>query len=300
MTAILTGLVAAILYGVGAAIQQHQAAQAPGTSAGRPRLLVHLARQPLWVAGGAAQLVGFILHAVALRFGALAIVQMLVATSLIVSVVTVRFWTGQKLSPSAWGAAATVVVGVAAFLVLTTPPSHLPRHSHPPHHQVLAAAVTLVIVTMAVTAAGLRASGPQRAGLLATGAGLIDTVMAVATTTFTHVVTQGLAAIVASWSTYTLIVFGLSSLLITQSAYQAGHPLITLPVLSAVTPAASVAVGFGLLGETFRLGTADIAGAALAVVGTSIGLAVLASSASRGATLATGDAGPAARGDRSP
>ena len=75
MTAILFGLVASILYGIGAAVQQHQAAQAPGTTAGRPRLLVHLARQPLWVAGGVAQVVGFILHAVALRFGALAIVQ---------------------------------------------------------------------------------------------------------------------------------------------------------------------------------------------------------------------------------
>jgi drug/metabolite transporter (DMT)-like permease len=282
MTAILFGLVASILYGIGAAVQQHQAAQAPGTSAGRPRLLVHLAQQPLWIAGGISQVVGFILHAVALRFGALAIVQMLVATSLIVSVVTVRIWTGQKLSPGAWGAAATVVVGVAAFLVLTTPPANPSRHSHPPHHQVQAAAVTLLIVTVVVTAAGLRASGRRRAGLLAAGAGLIDTGMAVATTTFTHIVTQGLAAIVTSWSTYTLIVFGLSSLLITQSAYQAGHPLITLPVLSAVTPAASVAVGFGLLGETFRLGTLNVTGAALAVIGTSIGLAVLASSASRG------------------
>jgi hypothetical protein len=282
MTAILFGLVAAFLYGVGAAVQQQQAALAPGSTAGRPRLLVHLARQPLWLAGGAAQLVGFILHAVALRFGALAIVQMLVATSLIVSVVTVRFWSGHKLSLSAWGAAATVVVGVAAFLILTTPPAHASRHSHAPHHQAQAAAVTLVIVTMAVTIAGLRASGTRRAGLLAAGAGLIDTGMAVATTTFTHVVSHGLVAIVDSWSTYTLIVFGLSSLLITQSAFQAGHPLITLPVLSAVTPAASVAVGFGLLGETFRLGTTNVVGAALAVLGTSIGLAVLASSASRG------------------
>jgi hypothetical protein len=281
MTAILTGLLAAVLYGIGAAVQQQQAALAPGTSAGRPRLLLHLSRQPLWLAGSAAQVLGFILHAVALRFGALAIVQMLVATSLIVSVVIVRISSGHKLSPSAWGAAATVVVGVAAFLVLTTPPAHAPGHARAPHHQAQAAAATLVIVTMAVTVAGLRASGTRRAGLLATGAGLIDTGMAVATTAFTRVVSHGPAAIVSSWSTYALIIFGLSSLLITQTAFQAGHPLITLPLLSAVTPAASVAVGFGLLGETFRLGTVNVVGATLAVLGTSTGLAVLASSASR-------------------
>jgi hypothetical protein len=282
MTAILFGLVAAVLYGIGAAVQQQHAALAPAAAAGRPRLLLHLARQPLWVAGAVIQGTGFILHAVALRFGALAIVQMLVATSLIVSVIVVRIRSGQKQSIAAWTAATTVVAGVAVFLLLTTPPAHPPGHAHhAPRPQVLAAALTLAIVTVAVTVAGLRASGVRRAGLLAAGAGLIDTAMAVATMVFTHVVSNGLVAIVVSWSTYALIACGLGSLLITQTAFQAGHPLIALPVLAAVTPAASVAVGFGLLEETIRMGTGNVAGAGLAVLATSIGLAVLARSAPR-------------------
>jgi hypothetical protein len=284
MTAILFGLVAAILYGIGAAVQQDQAALAPATAAGRPRLLLHLGRQPIWVIGSVVQVTGFILHAVALRFGALAIVQMLVATSLIVSVVVVRIRSGRELSPTAWTAAIAVVGGVAAFLLLTSPPAHPGGHphDHAAHHQVLAAALVLVIITVLITIAGFRAAGARRAGLLATGAGLIDTGLAVATMAFTHVASHGPVAILLSWSTYALIITGLGSLLITQTAFQAGHPLVVLPVLAAVTPAASVAVGFGLLEETIRMGTANVLGAGIAVVATSVGLAVLARSAPAG------------------
>jgi drug/metabolite transporter (DMT)-like permease len=280
MTAILFALVAAILYGVGAAVQQDQAALAPATAAGRPRLLLHLGRQPVWIAGAVIQVIGFILQAVALRFGSLAIVQMLVGTSLIASVVVVRIRSGRELSPAAWAAATTVVAGVAVFLLLTAPPAHPRGHGHhASHHPVLAAALALGIVTVVVTVAGLRACDTHRAGLLAAGAGLIDTAMAVATMAFTHVASHGLVAIGLSWSTYALIVCGLGSLLITQSAFQAGHPLIALPVLSAVTPAASVVVGFGLLDESIRVGAVSVVGACVAVLATSVGLAVLARTA---------------------
>ena len=51
---IVSALAAAALYGAGAAIEQRQAAAAPQSAAGRPRLLLLLARQPLWLAGIAA------------------------------------------------------------------------------------------------------------------------------------------------------------------------------------------------------------------------------------------------------
>ena len=73
---IVSALAAAALYGAGAAIEQRQAAAAPQSAAGRPRLLLLLARQPLWLAGIAAQIAGFAAHAVALRSGPLATVQM--------------------------------------------------------------------------------------------------------------------------------------------------------------------------------------------------------------------------------
>jgi hypothetical protein len=55
--------------------------------------------------------------------------------------------------------------------------------------------------------------------------------------------------------------------------------MVTLPVIAAVTPVASVAVGIGLLGETPQTGVAGGVVAALAVLVTSLALARLARTA---------------------
>jgi hypothetical protein len=71
-------------------------------------------------------------------------------------------------------------------------------------------------------------------------------------------------------------VCGAGNVLLTQSAYQTGRPILTLPIIAAVTPVASVAVGVGLLGETPRIGLAGAVAAGLAVLVTSLALARLA------------------------
>ncbi len=93
---------------------------------------------------------------------------------------------------------------------------------------------------------------------------------------FSHVVSGGLTGMVGSWATYALMLGGPCSLLLTQTAYQAGRPMITLPVIAVVTPVASLAAGNLLLGESARLGVLSGAVAALAVLVTSAGLVVLA------------------------
>jgi len=131
----------------------------------------------------------------------------------------------------------------------------------------------------AFAVAGLRADGRRRAALLAVAAGLADTCSAVVTMAFSHVATQGPAAVATSWTVYALVVSGAGTVLLTQTAYQTARPLITLPIISAVTPVASVAIGLGLLGETPGSGVAARVGAGVAVVFTSLALAWLARSA---------------------
>jgi hypothetical protein len=93
---------------------------------------------------------------------------------------------------------------------------------------------------------------------------------------FSHVVSGGLTGMAGSWATYALMLGGPCSLLLTQTAYQAGRPMITLPVIAVVTPVASLAAGNLLLGESAHLGVLGGAFAALAVLVTSAGLVVLA------------------------
>ncbi len=279
MMMIATALVAAVLYGAGAAVEQRQAAAAPESSAGRPRLLLLLVCQPLWLLGMLAQIGGFAAHAAALRSGELATVQMLVAMELVVAVLIVRLWSRQPLSRGSWPAALTVVVGIALFLAVTSS-GHHHAASHPDY--VLAAGVGAAALggaALVAAVAGLRAAGRGRAVLLAVAAGLADACSAVVTMAFSHVAGHGVTAIATSWTVYALIVCGIGNVLLTQTAYQTGRPMVTLPVIAAVTPVTSVAVGIGLLGETPSTGVAGAIAAGFAVLITSLALARLARSA---------------------
>jgi hypothetical protein len=275
MTAMVWALIAAVLYGTGAALQQRQAAATPSQAAGRPRLLLLLVRRPWWLLGIGAELGGFATHAVALRTGQLTIVQMLVASSLLFSVATVRLWSGRRLGWTVWGAVLAVIVGITSFVALASPTGGGTGAPGVSGHAGLAAAC-LATCAVPLAAAGLAAANRRRAVLLAAAAGLADTGIAVVTMAFSHVVSGGLTGVAGSWATYALMLGGPCSLLLTQTAYQAGRPMITLPVVAVVTPVASLAVGNLLLGESAQLGVLNGAVAALAVLVTSAGLVVLA------------------------
>ena len=205
MVMIATALAAAVLYGAGAAVEQRQAAAAPESSAGRPRLLFLLARQPLWLLGIAVQIGGFAAHAVALRSGPLGTVQMLVSAELVVAVVIVRIWSGRPLGRASWAAALTVVAAVAAFLELTSS-GHGHAAGQPDY--VVAAGLGAAMTgagALAAAAVGLRAAGRRRAVFLAVAAGLADSCSAVVTMAFSHVASHGLAALSTSWTVYAVV-----------------------------------------------------------------------------------------------
>src|ERR1700761_2813356 len=133
MIAIVWALSAAVLYGTGAALQQHQAAAAPDRAAGRPGLLLLLMRRPWWLLGIVAEIGGFATHAFALRSGPLTVVQMLLASSLVFSVGTVHLRAGRWPRPATWAAVIAVVAGIGSFVSLTAAalaPRHQPLSPH--------------------------------------------------------------------------------------------------------------------------------------------------------------------------
>jgi hypothetical protein len=203
---------------------------------------------------------------------------MLVSAELIVAVVIVRVWSGRPLSRASWAAALTVVGAVAAFLALTSA-GH--GHAAGKPDYIMAAGLGAAVTgagALAAAAVGLRAAGRRRAVLLAVAAGLADSCSAVLTMAFSHAVSHGPAALFTSWTVYALVVCGIGNVLLTQTAYQTGRPMVTLPVIAAITPVASVAVGIGLLGEAPRTGAAGAVAAGFAVLVTSLALAWLACS----------------------
>lgn len=292
MTALLLAALSAVLYGAGVAVEHRQAARTPAEAAGRPRMLALLARQPWWLAGVGLETAGFAAHAAALRSGSLAAVQMILGCSLLVSIAVTTGLTRRAMPRHCWPAICVVVAAVGASLALLGPGEH--AATAPPGRVALAALVT-GLITVPLAAAGLLATGRRsRPLLLALAAGLADTCAAVLTMAFAHSFAHGPGAVLTSWPVYALIAGELASLTLAQTTYQTDTPLITLPVITAVMPVASLTVGILALGET-----AHLSGTRVAIVTACLALAVgalvvLARSAATG-DRASGGVRPAAR-----
>jgi hypothetical protein len=143
------------------------------------------------------------------------------------------------------------VASVGVSVVLLGPDQHAGDRAAA---RAATAALVTALIAVPMAAAGLLARGRRaRPSLLAAAAGMADTCVAVLTMAFAHTFGHGLGTVATSWPLYALIVGGLASLALTQAAYQTDAPLITLPIISAVTPLASLTVGILLLHEATHL-----------------------------------------------
>jgi hypothetical protein len=280
MTGVLLALLSAVLYGTGVALEHRKAADTPGSVAGRPGLVLLLLRQPLWLLGAACEVSGFAAHCAALSAGSLVVVQMVLTASLIVSVAISSRLQRQAMTGRSWLAVSAVVVGVGGSVALLGTGAH---HQHVDSSGRLAVAALLSgLVAAPVTAFAFLARGRSRPLLLGCAAGLVDACVAVITMAFAHVARDGLVAVATSWPTYALIVGGLASLVVTQTAYQADRPLVTLPVIAVVMPLASLAVGGLVLGEASGLPGVRWVAVVLCVLTAMIGLITLARASAAG------------------
>jgi len=244
-------VLASVGFGVGVALQRREALHTAPELSLRPGLVVRLVRRPLWLAGLAAEVVGFGLQAAALQHGSLVLVQPILATPVIVALVLGAVWWGEQVATREWLAMAAVIAGLAVFLVATDPRS-VASNAPTALAWALAAGATLAVL-LTVVRTGSRARGVSRATLLGAAAGLADGFMAALAKTFAGRLEYGVAATARSWAPYAVVFGGLVAVLLTQSAYQAGHPTVALPVITVIDPLAGAAIGLTLFGDRVTL-----------------------------------------------
>ena len=102
-------------------ITQHVASTSDPSKSKGWRFVWYLLSNPLWLFGGAALIGAFIFQAVALHIGSLSIVQTLLMTELVFSLVLRRFWVRQSVSLQSWTAAIVTCVAVSVFIVAAEP-----------------------------------------------------------------------------------------------------------------------------------------------------------------------------------
>jgi drug/metabolite transporter (DMT)-like permease len=270
---VFLALCADLVFGLGVALQQRAALEVPEEHALRPGLLVRLAQRPLWLLGLACEIGGFALHAAALARGSLVLVQPLLTLDLVFTLAIGAAWTHTRLTRRDWFGVGCTIIGVSAFLVAAAPTSESSGTADAVGWVSCAVATTVGAGAAAVWA--LRTRGVGRAARFAVAAGVANAFMAVLTKAFADKLGDGIGATFGSWEPYAVVVAGVLSMLLIQTAYQAGHPTVVLPTINVVDPLVSSLIGVTLFGEAISYGGGRGVGVVAAIMVMVAGLIVL-------------------------
>jgi len=240
-------LAAAALFGASSVLMHTQARAAPADQALKPSLLVHLARQPAWLAGIGTQIAGFALLATALEMGSLSLVQAIIPAGLLLALPLAARVSGKRLRRADWVGVVATIAGLAVALVIADPAT---GRSTPTAAGWAVLLVLTGVSTAVLLVASARLTSAARAVTLAVAAGLILGLNAVVTKAAATRFSHGIGAGFSSWETYAVALFGLGGLLLMQSAFQAGEIEWSLPTLTVTNPVLSIVVGLTLLDET--------------------------------------------------
>jgi drug/metabolite transporter (DMT)-like permease len=287
---IVLALAAALLFSLGSVLQQKAGLDDPESSEGAGAgLLVRMAKRPVWLAGIASDALGFVGQAIALTIGRLAVVQPILATSMIFALPLGHRFTGQRISRSDVGAAVLVTVSLVAFLVVADPSGG--RDDAPVGEWLIAGAVCAAVCVPLVIVA-MRSRPPVKAALLGIATGVLFGLSAALTKSVGDQFTEGVLTIFTDWHLYALIGVGYASMTFNQMALTTGVLAPALATSMAFDPISSVVLGTTLLDESLHETPLGVLATVLALAAALVGMAILART-SEGATASKPGSGTA-------
>jgi hypothetical protein len=252
MAAVLLALGAALAYAAASVLQQREAeADAGGdqgsTVGGGFRLVLRLARRPIWLAGLGADAVGYGLQAVALGVGELIVVQPVLTSGILFALPAGAWWSGRRLSHTDFEWACVLAVALTAFVLLAGTDGG--RDFASTRAWLMCAAVATPVLVVCVLAAA-RARGTTRAVLLAFTTGVLFGITAALTKSSVVLVDHHGFGALRHWEPYALLVLGALGFVVNQRAFQAGSLTASLPTLTVVEPVVAALLGITMLHET--------------------------------------------------
>ncbi len=273
---LLLGLAAAIMLAGGYVLQQHEASRAAGELL-TPRLLLVLARRPIWLGGIGAMVVGQLLGATALGVGSVVVVEPLLATNVLFALPLGALWSHRRLGRGEWLGAALLVTGLALFFAGAAPPDGVQTQRIAAWAWLISGsgvvAATLLLVGLA------RRRGPVgEATLLATAAGVLFGLQDVLTQRVLQTLSSGLVAVLTSWPPWALLAVALAGLVLSQSAFELAPLSASLPALTLAEPTCGILLAILLLGQPVRSGPAAIAAGAAGLLLMAAGVVLVARS----------------------
>ncbi|MGW3265885.1 DMT family transporter [Streptomyces sp. NPDC001056] len=243
-----------------------------GGAGGMLRGLLRLLRRPDWLAGVGLLMLSAVLQGWALGVGSLSLVQPLLATELLFTLLVGSLVFRRPPDRRTWTAFVALAAGLAVFLLSAAPrPGRADATSRA---WLMAGGVACCVVVLLVLAART-VRGAARAVLFGLGSAVSFATTAALLKETVGQLRFGPGVMFSHWSPYATAAVGLAAFLLLQSALGAGSLAASQPALTLGDALTSVALGWALFEESVQLGLRiipEIIGIALIGAG-SIGLA---------------------------
>jgi drug/metabolite transporter (DMT)-like permease len=256
MASVLFAFAAAFANALNVVTQHVASTAAPAKDKGW-RLAVYLIRNPLWLFGVLAMVASFVLQAIALYNGRLSVVQSIMVTELVFSLVLARLWLGRQVVPAAWISAVVTSAGLAVFLIMSEPKG---GHANATAQAWVPALLAFGGAAAILALLAARGSPVRRAALYATASGIVWALLATFLKATSDVLAaNGVLAVFTHGAIYGLVVAGSVGTILTQAALHYGPLAVSQPLMVIVDPVVSVILGIWLYGEHFVGGPGEIA-----------------------------------------
>ena len=259
--AVLLALAAGLCFGLTSALQHWVASRQPQQAIGDARLLVRLARQPVWLASNVLDGLAIVLQTLALRLGSLTLVQPFLLSGLFFAVPAEGLLHRRPVRRRDLVGALMGTVGLALFLGAGTTAAGI--DDPPVRSWLLASAAGLPVLAVLVGAAA-RAGTAGRALLLGTATGMAYGYSAALLKTCSSLLTHPVD-LLTSWQLYAMLLVGAGAFVLNQNVFQARTLAAGLIALSITEPVVAAALGVWIFRERPDLDAARSVLLALAV-----------------------------------
>ena len=232
---VVLSLCAAIAMAIGIVVRQRATIDVPSDQGVSVVMFRTLLRRPLWWAGTAVAILGYVFQALALIKGSLLLVQPLLVSALLFALPLSARLAHRRVRRSEWLWAGVLTASLAVFVLLARPGPQ-------------AAVATLPVIAV-------RVEGWQRAVAVAIAVGVLFGVVAVLTKVVMHTLDErGFLSTMITPAPYALVILGVFAVLLQQSAFHAGALQMSVPTMLVLEPVVAVFLGAILLGEELNAG----------------------------------------------
>ncbi|MFE7749801.1 DMT family transporter [Streptomyces sp. NPDC057428] len=254
--AVVLALLAALGNAAASVLQRRAAATDLSTSVGG-RLTGRLAgrfgfvRLRVWRWGAGLLALSGAAQALALAAGPLAVVQPVMTTELLFTLVLAAVVFRWPPGAGTWAAFLAMALGLAVFLLLASPGGGM--ETVPPKRW-LVSAVPALLVSIVLIVVGRRLRGSARAAVLGSVTAIGFSFTAALIKDALGLVPDGPGDLFTAWQLYTAAAVGLASFLMLQATLRAGSLAASQPALTLGDSLLSVILGVSLFGESIALG----------------------------------------------